>query len=41
VRAVGKLDHDHANVAHHRQQHLAETFRLRFGATAELDVIEL
>ena len=37
----GELDHDDADVAHHGQQHLAEAFRLRLGAAAELDVIEL
>ena len=41
VRAVGELDHDDADVAHHRQQHLAEALGLRLGAAAELDLIEL
>jgi hypothetical protein len=41
VRAVGELDHDHAQVAHHRQQHLAEALGLRFLAVLELDLVEL
>ena len=41
VRAVGELDHDDADVAHHRQQHLAEALGLRLGAAAELDLVEL
>ena len=41
VHAVGELDQDHAQVAHHRQQHLAEVLRLRFLATLEADLVEL
>ena len=41
VRAVGELDQDHAQVAHHRQQHLAEVLRLRFLAILEADLVEL
>ena len=41
VRAVGQLDQDHAQVAHHRQQHLAEVLRLRFLAVLEADLVEL
>jgi hypothetical protein len=41
VRAVGQLDHDDANVAHHGQQHLAKAFCLGFGATFELHLIQL
>ena len=41
VHAVGELDHDDADVAHHRQQHLAKALGLRFLAVLELDLIEL
>ncbi len=41
VRAIGELDHDDANVAHHREQHFAKALGLRFGTAAELNVIEL
>ena len=41
VCTIGELDHDHADIAHHGEQHLAEGFRLRFGTTAELDLVEL
>ena len=41
VRAVGELDHDHADVAHHREQHLAEALGLRLLAALELDLVEL
>ncbi len=41
VGAVRELDHDHADVADHRQQHLAEALGLRLGAAAELDLVEL
>ena len=40
VHPVGELDHDHADVAHHREQHLAEALRLRLGAVFELDLVE-
>ena len=39
--AIGELDQDDAQVAHHRQQHLAEVLRLRFLAILEVDLIEL
>ncbi len=41
VQAVGELDQDHAQVARHRQQHLAEAFRVGFLATAELHLVQL
>ena len=41
VRAVGELDEDDAQVAHHRQQHLAEALGLRLLAALEADLIEL
>ncbi len=41
MHAVGELDHDDADVAHHRQQHFAEALGLRFLAVLELDLIEL
>src|SRR6202789_1131095 len=41
VHAVRELDHDHADVAHHRQQHLAEALGLSFLAVLELNLIEL
>jgi len=41
VQAVGELDQDHAQVARHRQQHLAEAFRRRFLAVLELELVEL
>ena len=41
VRAVRELDEDHAQIAHHREDHLAERFRLRFLAALELDLVEL
>ena len=40
VHAVGELDHDDADVAHHRQQHLAEALRLSLLAVLELDLVE-
>jgi hypothetical protein len=40
VHAVGELDHDDADVAHHREQHLAEALGLRFLAVLELDLVE-
>ena len=39
--AVGELDQDDAQVAHHREQHLAEVLGLRFLAVLEADLIEL
>ena len=41
VRAVREFDHDHADVADHRQDHLAEALCLRFLAALELDLVEL
>jgi hypothetical protein len=41
VEAVGELDQDHANVARHRQQHLAERLGLRFLAGREAELVEL
>ncbi len=41
VHAVGELHQDDAQVAHHRQQHLAERLRLRLLAALELDPVEL
>ena len=41
VGTVGELDQDYTQVAHHRQQHLAEILRLRFLAILEADLIEL
>ena len=41
VRAVGELDQDDAQVAHHREQHLAEALGLRLLAALELDLVEL
>ena len=41
VQAVGELDQDHAQVARHRQHHLAEAFRIGFLAIAELHLVEL
>ena len=40
VGAIGELDQDHAQIAHHRQQHLAKALGLRFLAILELDLIE-
>ena len=40
MHAVGELDHDDADIAHHRQQHLAKALRLGFLAVLELDLIE-
>ena len=41
MQTVGELDQDHAQVARHREQHLAETFRGRFLQAAEHDLVEL
>ena len=40
VHAVGELDHDDADVAHHREQHLAEALGLRLLAVLELYLVE-
>ncbi len=41
VHAVGEFDHDDADVAHHRQQHLAEAFGLRLLTVLELNLVQL
>ena len=41
VQPVGELDQDDANIARHRQQHLAEALRLHLLARRELDLVEL
>ena len=41
VHAVGELDHDDADVAHHRQQHFAKALGLRFLPVLELDLVQL
>ncbi len=41
MQAVGQLDQDHAHVARHRQQHLAEGLGLAFLAGAELQLVQL
>ena len=41
VQAIGKLDDHHADVGHHRQQHLANVFGLVVLAGRELDLVEL
>ena len=41
VQPIGELDEDDAQIAHHREQHLAERFGLRFLAALELDLVEL
>jgi hypothetical protein len=38
VETVGQLDHDHANVLCHREDHLAIVLGLRFLARRELDL---
>src|SRR5450432_1222750 len=40
VHAVRELDHDDADVAHHRQEHFAEAFGLRLLAVLELNLVE-
>lgn len=40
VQAVGKLHEDHAHVARHREQHLAEILRLRLLAAPEFHLVE-
>ncbi len=40
VQAVCKFDQDHAYIARHRQQHLAEVFGLGFGLTLEFDFFQ-
>ena len=41
VGAVGQLDEDHAHIARHRQQHLAEGLGLVLFAGVELQLVEL
>ena len=41
VQAIRQFHEDDADVLDHREHHLAERFRLRFGAAAELDLVEL
>ena len=41
VQPVGQLDQDHAHVARHRQQHLAERLRLRLLAGGEVQLVQL
>ena len=41
VQAVGQLHEDHAHVARHRQQHLAEVLGLLLDLALELDLVEL
>ena len=41
MRAIGELDQNDAQIAHHRQQHLAKAFGLRFLAALEANLIEL
>ncbi len=41
VQAVGQLDHDHANVVHHGQHHLADALGLGLFAGSELDFADL
>ena len=40
MQAVGELDQDDADVARHREQHLAEALGLRVLAARELDLVE-
>ena len=41
VRTVGQLDQHDADILHHRHDHLAEVFRLRFFLVLELQLVEL
>ena len=41
VRAVGELDQDDADVARHREEHLAEVLRLLLLAAGEVDLADL
>ena len=41
VQAIGELDHDHAQVARHGQQHLAEALGRGFLAIAEMQLVQL
>ena len=41
VQPVGQLDHDHADVVHHGQHHLADALGLRLFARGEIDFADL
>ena len=41
MHTVGELDHDDADIAHHRQQHFAEAFCLGFLSVLELNLVQL
>ena len=41
VRTVSQFDQDHAHIARHRQQHLAERFGLVFFAGIEVQLVQL
>jgi hypothetical protein len=41
VHAVRELDHDDADIAHHRQQHFAEALGLSLLSILELNLIQL
>ena len=41
MQAVGQLHQHHADVAGHRQKHLAQIFSLGFGAIGEMNAAEL
>ena len=40
MQTIRQLDENYADVLDHREHHLAKTFCLGFGATAELDLVE-
>ena len=40
MKPVSELDEDDADVLHHGKNHFPEVFRLSFGATVELDLIQ-
>ncbi len=40
VQTVGQLDQDHAHIARHGQQHLAEIFGLGFDLALEFDLVQ-
>lgn len=41
VRAIGQLDENHAHIARHREQHLAEALGLRLLAALEFEFVQL
>ncbi len=41
VRTVGQLDENHAHIARHREQHLAEALRLRLLTALEFQLVQL